>query len=285
MFELFKCKKGIEYKNPPNSTQQDSDLISNFQKIGSQNNEDAVGDKLIGKSPVLVKAHGGSKYKKNIKGGKCKSYGCPQVEYVPGSSSDQAINSLNAEQNNQVNTTNKMEGNAKPNQNGGVQKSNRLVKNKISNNSIMKTKYKTLPNNFKGGNYPVDVVSSIPPSNQWSNPYVSSPPPSYNAGLYGASIGQDPLTANGPQFNGPWGNVPVTPTTTNMINKNLVSAEPPPGATQQYVGTNRQGNNFTAMPGINWYNTTNQSNPGPFNLKCPTNLKGGKKKSKKKKVN
>merc|ERR1711990_1238892 len=76
--------------------------------------------------------------------------------------------------------------------------------------------------------------------------------------------------------------VPVTPTTTNMINKNLVSAEPPPGATEQYIGTNRQGNNFTAMPGINWYNTTNESNPGPFNLKGPTNLKGGKKKSDKK---
>merc|ERR1711934_152908 len=149
---------------------------------------------------------------------------------------------------------------------------------------IMKTKYKTLPNHFKGGNYPVDVSSTVPPSNQWSNPYVSSPPPSYNGGLYGASIGQDPLTATGPPFNGPWGNIPVTPTTTNMINKNLVSAEPPPGATQQYIGTNRQGNNFTAMPGINWYNTTNKSNPGPFNLKCPNNLKGGNKKKKSSKL-
>merc|ERR1711907_187666 len=148
----------------------------------------------------------------------------------------------------------------------------------------MKTKYKTksFSNIKKGGNYPVDVTSNVPASNQWSSPYISSPPPSYNGGLYGASIGQDPLTANGPQFNGPWGNIPVTPTTTNMVNKNLVSAEPPPGATEQYIGTNRQGNNFTAMPGINWYNTTNASNPGPFNLKGPTNLKGGKKKSYKK---
>merc|ERR1711907_165732 len=147
----------------------------------------------------------------------------------------------------------------------------------------MKTKYKTksFSNIKKGGNYPVDVTSNVPASNQWSSPYISSPPPSYNGGLYGANIGQDPLTATGPQFDGPWGNIPVTPTTTNMINKNLVSATPPPGATTQYIGTNRQGNNFTAMPGINWYNTTLDSNPGPFNLKGPNGQKGGKKSKKK----
>ena len=118
-----------------------------------------------------------------------------------------------------------------------------------------------------GGNYPIDVTSSIPAQKQWSSPYVSAPPPLYNGGRY-----------TGPQFNGPWGNVPVTPTTTNMINQNLKSAEPPPGATTQYPGTNHQGNNFIAMPGVNWYDNTPASNPGEFNLKC---TKGGGKKFKK----
>ena len=130
-----------------------------------------------------------------------------------------------------------------------------------------------MPKNIKkkrgGGNPPVDIKSNISPLKQWSNPFTSAPEPSYNGGLY-----------KGPRFNGPWGNIPVTPTTTNMINNNLKSADPPPGATTQYPGTNRPGNNFIAMPGVNWYNNTTQSNPGGFRLKC---TQGGAK-SKKKKV-
>jgi hypothetical protein len=42
---------------------------------------------------------------------------------------------------------------------------------------------------------------------------------------------------------------------------------PPPGATEQYPGDNRLGNNYTPMPGVNWYNSSYDRNNGPFNIK------------------
>ena len=44
---------------------------------------------------------------------------------------------------------------------------------------------------------------------------------------------------------------------TNLIHFNLRSANPPPGATEQYVGTDRLGNNYVPMIGVNWYNPEN----------------------------
>ena len=41
---------------------------------------------------------------------------------------------------------------------------------------------------------------------------------------------------------------------TNLIHNNLKSANPSPGATVQYVGTERLGNNYVSMPGVQWYN-------------------------------
>ncbi len=114
------------------------------------------------------------------------------------------------------------------------------------NSRIKKNKNK---NSKKGG--------SVPPNKQWSGPNVAAPPPQYNAGLF-----------TGPQFNGPWGAIPVTPTTTNMINNNLGSATPPPGAMTQYPGTNRLGNNWIAMPGVDDYISSSQVNWGPYALKC-----------------
>ena len=52
-----------------------------------------------------------------------------------------------------------------------------------------------------------------------------------------------------------------------MITKNLLSADPPPGATTQYPGTNRSDNNYIAMPGVYWYNDTHPVNKGPYSMK------------------
>lgn len=101
------------------------------------------------------------------------------------------------------------------------------------------------------------------------NPITGIPKPDVAAGLYTQ------------QFKGPWGNINVTPTTTEYINKNLLSANPPPGATTQYPGTIRQGNNYDTYVGINDYVGT-AKNSGPFTIKC-TSKAGGKKKTKRKK--
>jgi len=71
----------------------------------------------------------------------------------------------------------------------------------------------------------------------------SIPPSAPNGGLY-----------SGPQSTGPWANIPVIPSGTNLIHYNLRSANPPPGATEQYVGTDRLGNNYSPMIGVYWYN-------------------------------
>lgn len=55
----------------------------------------------------------------------------------------------------------------------------------------------------------------------------------------------------------PWANIPITPSMTNLIHHNLRSANPPPGALEQYVGTDRLGNNYAPMPGVYWYNPDN----------------------------
>ena len=112
--------------------------------------------------------------------------------------------------------------------------------------------------------YAVDVASPITPGQQWNSATTAAPPPEYNGGLY-----------TGPPFAGPWGNVPVTPTTTNYIHNNLRSAEPPPGATTQYPGTNRMANNYSAKPGVNWLA---QPSRGPYRIQCTTKpQKGGRK--------
>ena len=129
-------------------------------------------------------------------------------------------------------------------------------------------------NNKKGGNknIPIDIKTNVPATQQWTNPNVAAPAPQYQGGIY-----------TGPQAYGPWGFIPVTPTTSNMIHNNLRSANPPPGATVQYPGTNRLGNNFSAMPGVSWYNNTTEMNPGQFRIKgTPCTSKGGKKTKSKK---
>ena len=105
----------------------------------------------------------------------------------------------------------------------------------------------------KGGS--IDIVK------QWSGPNDSAPEPLLNGGLY-----------TGESFKGPWGNYPVAPTTNGFM-ANLASANPPPGALDQFPGYVRLGNNFQVNPSKDFSNETM--------IKCT----GGAKKSKSKKTN
>jgi hypothetical protein len=80
-----------------------------------------------------------------------------------------------------------------------------------------------------------DFISQQP----WT--YQQPPAPTVNGGWY-----------TGEQFpqNAPWRSFPVTPDVSALIGQNLLSARPPPGATQQFPGSYRPGNNAQAMPGV-----------------------------------
>lgn len=117
-----------------------------------------------------------------------------------------------------------------------------------------------MKNNQKTLNIPVDINSEIPLNQRWNNESTGAPPSPANGGLFG-----------GPQAVGEYASIPITPTATNMINNNLLSANPPPGATKQYPGTNRLGNNYIPMPGVYWYNDTHPVNNGPFSMKVVEN--------------
>ena len=93
------------------------------------------------------------------------------------------------------------------------------------------------------GSYTTLTEGLIVPEKRSINANTSIPDSLANGGLYG-----------GMQSTGNWANIPVIPTDTNMIHYNLRSANPPPGATEQYVGTDRPGNNYAPMIGIYWYN-------------------------------
>ena len=91
---------------------------------------------------------------------------------------------------------------------------------------------------------------------RWNCEHSKAPEPLPNGGLFG-----------GPQAEGPYASIPVIPTTTNYISKNLLSANPPPGAEKQFIGTNRSDNNYVAMPGVYWYYDTHHVNTGPYAMK------------------
>ena len=84
------------------------------------------------------------------------------------------------------------------------------------------------------------------------------PPPSINGGLY-----------RGPQVNHPWMPIAVTPTETNMLVNNLKSANPPPGAMDQFISNIRPGNNYVAKKSIYNYTDTDKLNCGPFRMQGP----------------
>jgi len=86
-----------------------------------------------------------------------------------------------------------------------------------------------------------------------SNENKAMPPPPVNGGLYG-----------GPQVDHAWMPQAVTPTDTNLIMKNLKTANPPPGALAHFVSTVRPGNNYVSMPSVYNFNQTHEQNCGPF---------------------
>jgi len=95
----------------------------------------------------------------------------------------------------------------------------------------------------KTGTYDTLTEGLIKPEKRSINPNTAIPDSLPNGGLY-----------SGPQATGPWGNIPVIPSDTNLTHYNLRSAQPPPGATEQYVGIDRLGNNYAPMIGVYWYN-------------------------------
>ena len=102
--------------------------------------------------------------------------------------------------------------------------------------------------NTVGGSYKTLTEGLISPEKRDFDANTAIPESLPNGGLFG-----------GPQSTGPWANIPITPSGTNLIHYNLRSANPPPGATEQYVGTDRLGNNYVPMIGVNWYNPENKN--------------------------
>lgn len=104
--------------------------------------------------------------------------------------------------------------------------------------------------------YPVDVQSSVPLELRSENKDTAIPPSPANGGLY-----------NAPQVIAPYGSIPVPPTVTNYIYNNLKSANPPPGAEKQFIGTNRLGNNYVAMPNVYWLNNKEKEQDNKYLIK------------------
>ena len=147
--------------------------------------------------------------------------------------------------------------------NNQLQNINNDINNKLNtniNNTINDTEDYTIVKMIEKVNYPVDIDSNVPFHLRTSSPNHTLPTPVPNGGLFG-----------GPQAQGEYASIYVAPTATNLIHNNLLSANPPPGATEQYIGTNRLGNNYIAMPGVYWYNNTHPINSGPFEIKVTDN--------------
>lgn len=108
------------------------------------------------------------------------------------------------------------------------------------------------------GNYSTVEQSQVPVAHRDYSPDTAILHAPRHGGLY-----------SGPPSNNPWNSIPVTATMTNMIQNNLRSANPPPGATEQYIGTERLGNNHVPMPGTYWHNPVEQQ--GQFNIKVRNN--------------
>jgi len=102
--------------------------------------------------------------------------------------------------------------------------------------------------NAPNGSYKTLTEGLVQPERQASNQNTAIPDSLPNGGLYNAQ-----------QSTGEWANIPVIPTELNLIHNNLRTAHPPPGATEQYAGTERLGNNHAPMIGVYWYNPNNMN--------------------------
>jgi hypothetical protein len=118
--------------------------------------------------------------------------------------------------------------------------------------------YNQIPQNGVTGDYTVVEEGNVPAAFRDNGPHTAMPPILRHGGLY-----------SGPESQNPWNSIRVTPTMTNYIQNNLRSANPPPGATEQYVGTPRLGNNYVPMPGIYWYNPPEMA--GKYAIKATHN--------------
>jgi len=125
----------------------------------------------------------------------------------------------------------------------------------LGNNWCPYQKYNpTVPQNQQG-HYTTVEEGKVIAAFRNSGPDNAMPPVPRHGGLF-----------SGEETKNPWNAIPVTPTMTNYIQNNLRSANPPPGATEQYVGGERLGNNYAPMPGTYWYNPTDHMN-GKFRMK------------------
>ena len=127
-----------------------------------------------------------------------------------------------------------------------------MTRHKSKNNSKNRQR-KNNSRRQRGGNSLHTPVGSL---KSMTGPDSSVPSPLKNGGWF-----------TGPQATGSWRNVYVPPTTSGAI-KNLASANPPPGAMEQYPGTLRLGNNYFATPDLKNYETTLPTNQGPFAMNC-----------------
>jgi hypothetical protein len=100
--------------------------------------------------------------------------------------------------------------------------------------------------------YPIDVLSSVPPLLRASNPNEALPKPWPNGGLFS---GPEPTPGCGYEA------IYVPANSAYYINQNLRSANPPPGAIYQYVSFTREGNNLGSQPGVYWLNDGNNKYP------------------------
>lgn len=82
---------------------------------------------------------------------------------------------------------------------------------------------------------------------------VGIPTQPVHGGLYNSqSTGKD------------WHAIPVMPSMESMM-ANLASANPPPGAMHQFIGTERPGNNSVSMQGVYRYQP-NPAHPNMYNI-------------------
>ena len=112
---------------------------------------------------------------------------------------------------------------------------------------------------------PMDTHSSVPPAQQSTDAMSPMAPPAPHGGLYHPSA---------PPAKGGWGSIPVPATAAGYTHENLRSANPPPGATEQYMtaATNRPGNSYSAKPGV-----YNYKDGTTYALKCTNGARGGRR--------
>lgn len=135
-------------------------------------------------------------------------------------------------------------------------------------------------NNLKSANPPPGSLTQYPGTDRIGNNSMEMPgvsnyigTPLNNGSFNIKCTGQKGGVLISEPCSGPHCAIPVEPTTSNLINNNIKSANPPLDAFTQYPGTNRLGNNTDSMPGVsNYVGTT--LNHGPFNIKC-TGQKAG----------